>query len=109
VSVVDAWIRTDAGKLLSVRTGHSRAGSARDDGRAGGRLEPRPATEYADLQPFTDPASRVRDQRGMDRKAGGRSRPCRQQKLPICRDFYGSDGTRTRDLRRDRPVLGLPG
>src|SRR5437773_2732779 len=23
--------------------------------------------------------------------------------------FYGSDGTRTRDLRRDRPVLPLPG
>jgi hypothetical protein len=29
----------------------------------------------------------------------------RQQKLPICRDFYGSDGTRTRDLRRDRPAF----
>jgi hypothetical protein len=27
----------------------------------------------------------------------------RQHNLPICRDFYGSDGTRTRDLRRDRP------
>ena len=24
-------------------------------------------------------------------------------------DFYGSDGTRTRDLRRDRPVLVFPG
>ena len=23
--------------------------------------------------------------------------------MPICREFYGSDGTRTRDLRRDRP------
>jgi hypothetical protein len=23
--------------------------------------------------------------------------------------FYGSDGTRTRDLRRDRPVMALPG
>jgi hypothetical protein len=22
--------------------------------------------------------------------------------------FYGSDGTRTRDLRRDRPVMVLP-
>src|SRR5215216_142995 len=29
--------------------------------------------------------------------------------MPICRDFYGSDGTRTRDLRRDRPVMALPG
>jgi hypothetical protein len=25
----------------------------------------------------------------------------------ICRDFYGSDGTRTRDLRRDRPAVSL--
>jgi hypothetical protein len=24
-------------------------------------------------------------------------------------DLYGSDGTRTRDLRRDRPVLALAG
>jgi hypothetical protein len=29
--------------------------------------------------------------------------------MPICRFFYGSDGTRTRDLRRDRPVLVVPG
>jgi hypothetical protein len=33
----------------------------------------------------------------------------RQHKMSICRDFYGSDGTRTGDLRRDRPVLALPG
>jgi hypothetical protein len=26
-----------------------------------------------------------------------------------CKDFYGSDGTRTRDRRRDRPVLALAG
>ncbi len=25
--------------------------------------------------------------------------------MPICRDFDGSDGTRTRDLRRDRPAF----
>jgi hypothetical protein len=24
-------------------------------------------------------------------------------------ELYGSDGTRTRDLRRDRPVMALPG
>jgi hypothetical protein len=30
--------------------------------------------------------------------------PGRQREMPICRSFYGSDGTRTRDLRRDRPV-----
>jgi hypothetical protein len=29
--------------------------------------------------------------------------------MPVCRYFYGSDGTRTRDLRRDRPVLMLAG
>jgi hypothetical protein len=29
----------------------------------------------------------------------------RDHKMPICRDFYGSDGTRTRDLRRDRPAF----
>jgi hypothetical protein len=26
----------------------------------------------------------------------------RQHNMPFCTDFYGSDGTRTRDLRRDR-------
>jgi hypothetical protein len=25
--------------------------------------------------------------------------------MPIYRNFYGSDGTRTRDLRRDRPAF----
>ena len=39
------------------------------------------------------------------REAGGRC----MTKMPICRYFYGSDGTRTRDLRRDRPVLPLAG
>jgi hypothetical protein len=29
--------------------------------------------------------------------------------MPIYRDFYGSDGTRTRDLRRDTPVVVPPG
>jgi hypothetical protein len=32
-----------------------------------------------------------------------------KRKTPACRRFRdGSDGTRTRDLRRDRPVLALP-
>jgi hypothetical protein len=47
----------------------------------------------------------VRDVRGM-KEVGGRLRPAGQQKdanLQVC---YGSDGTRTRDLRRDRPVRG---
>jgi hypothetical protein len=43
------------------------------------------------------------------RETGGRLRRARQQKMPLCRDLYGSDGTRTRDLRRDRPVLVLAG
>jgi hypothetical protein len=35
--------------------------------------------------------------------------PERQQRVLICRDFEnGSDGTRTRDLRRDRPVMAVP-
>jgi hypothetical protein len=34
----------------------------------------------------------------------------RQQNMGICRVFFNrSDGTRTRDLRRDRPVMALPG
>jgi hypothetical protein len=31
-------------------------------------------------------------------------RLARQHTMPICRLSYGSDGTRTRDLRRDRPL-----
>jgi hypothetical protein len=27
--------------------------------------------------------------------------------MPIYRNSYGSDGTRTRDLRRDRPLMAL--
>jgi hypothetical protein len=33
-----------------------------------------------------------------------------ERKVPVSRDFEnGSDGARTRDLRRDRPVTALPG
>jgi hypothetical protein len=46
-------------------------------------------------------ASRA-DLRGM-RRSRGRLRLARRQKMPICRGFDGSDGTRTRDLRCDRP------
>jgi hypothetical protein len=38
------------------------------------------------------------------RKAGSRLRLSQQRNVVICRDFSGSDGTRTRDLRRDRPA-----
>jgi hypothetical protein len=38
-----------------------------------------------------------------------RSAKTPKEKVPVTRDFRdGSDGTRTRDLRRDRPVLALP-
>jgi pimeloyl-ACP methyl ester carboxylesterase len=43
------------------------------------------------------------------KEAGGRLRLIWQRKMPIYRQLSGSDGTRTRDLRRDRPVLLLPG
>jgi hypothetical protein len=36
-------------------------------------------------------------------QTGGRSCLHRRQRTAMCRYFYGSDGTRTRDLRRDRP------
>jgi hypothetical protein len=37
--------------------------------------------------------------------AGNGSRQSMQRQVPICRHFEsGSDGTRTRDLRRDRPI-----
>src|SRR5262249_18663625 len=45
---------------------------------------------------------RVRDLRGMCERPAVE----RRQKIPICRYFSGSDGTRTRDLRRDRPLPG---
>ena len=50
----------------------------------------------------------VRDVCGM---LGGRRRfaPPKATKHADVQDCYGSDGTRTRDLRRDRPVLVLPG
>jgi hypothetical protein len=38
-------------------------------------------------------------------EAGGRLRLSRQQKDGDLQVFYGSDGTRTRDLRRDRPAF----
>jgi hypothetical protein len=46
---------------------------------------------------------RERDPRGRSKKPA----VCAAQKMPICTYFNGSDGTRTRDLRRDRPVLVL--
>jgi hypothetical protein len=39
------------------------------------------------------------------KKAGGRY----VKYYADLQDFYGSDGTRTRDLRRDSPVMVVPG
>ena len=47
-----------------------------------------------------------RDMRGTN-EAGGRLRLASRKKSDLQR-FYGSDGTRTRDLRRDRPVPAQP-
>jgi hypothetical protein len=45
----------------------------------------------------------VRDERRMEKKPA----VLVSRNTSICRQFYGSDGTRTRDLRRDRPVMAL--
>src|SRR5262249_23934372 len=46
-----------------------------------------------------------RDERGTEKRPAVYS----TEKMPICRYFIGRDETRTRDLRRDRPVLALAG
>jgi hypothetical protein len=46
----------------------------------------------------------ARDERG-GRRSITPSRATKDANLQVC---YGSDGTRTRDLRRDRPVLVVP-
>jgi hypothetical protein len=50
----------------------------------------------------------VRDVRGMPRSRRS-SAPEQATKHAYMQGFYGSDGTRTRDLRRDRPVMAVPG
>jgi hypothetical protein len=50
---------------------------------------------------------RVRDERGM-RRSRRSSAPRSTTKDDDLQAFYGSDGTRTRDLRRDRPVGAQP-
>jgi hypothetical protein len=50
---------------------------------------------------------RVRDMRGMIRSRRSFA-PAQATKEAVLQVLYGSDGTRTRDLRRDRPVMALP-
>jgi hypothetical protein len=47
------------------------------------------------------PAGCTRDEAETD----GRLRLSRQHNMAILQEIYGSDGTRTRDLRRDRPAF----
>ena len=67
-----------------------------------------PTTEHAALQPFQAEKRLTKCLCGSPRdgrKAGGRLCLLWQRNMRICRDLYGSDGTRTRDLRRDRPAF----
>ena len=104
------------GSLRSiVRQGRScaRAGSARDGRGPVPRLAPNRRQKLARLQHFWRAVrgrSPVPNRCG--RPAGSRRShaPMLATKDPSLQDlFYGSDGTRTRDLRRDRPVLVSPG
>jgi hypothetical protein len=49
----------------------------------------------------------ARDERGMKRSRRSFAPSPATKRSPL-QGFYGSDGTRTRDLRRDRPVMVLP-
>ena len=73
-------------------------------GRGMGGL--RSATAVAEI-PASKPFFRhLRDERGIERSRRSVA-PEWATKLPDLQDvFYGSDGTRTRDLRRDRPSPG---
>jgi hypothetical protein len=85
------------GRAESVPRGQWAAGSARD----GGPELCRASTKRPAIARFCRICAG-------SKKAGGRLRLNRQQNIPICRYFSGSDGTRTRDLRRDRPVQAQP-
>jgi len=83
---------------------------------ASGSLVSRPPARWAGRPSCGD--SRLRPASGGDPRpirvrdlCGMREKPAveRRRKMPICRYFSGSDGTRTRDLRRDRPVMALTG
>jgi hypothetical protein len=78
-------------------------------GLVGGRLELRPVTECGDLQRSTDqPLTHGISAGWIGRPAVIRAR-AGNRRYRFAESLYGSDGTRTRDLRRDRPVLALPG
>jgi hypothetical protein len=74
---------------------------------------PKPVTEHAGLQQFCvslGDGFALRDQRR--RPVGNRRSPpprLTTEDLDLQDVFNGSDGTRTRDLRSDRPVLVVPG
>jgi hypothetical protein len=74
------------------------------------RRSHRPAVHLAgiDGKKRLQPAIAVRDVRGIggDRQSHA---PWQTTEDADLRGFYGSEGTRTRDLRRDRPVVALAG
>jgi hypothetical protein len=78
--------------------------------RADVRAAPAPTAAHAELETGPDENQKPLQNRSSCGiyarfEAGGRLRAPSRQNIPLCRDFYGSDGTRTRDLRRDRPAV----
>jgi hypothetical protein len=80
--------------------------------RHGSRGDPRPCGRHSTLRGLTATAGFLgrfqadsRAGSARDEEAGGRM----SNTYADLQDFYGSDGTRTRDLRRDRPVFGAAG
>jgi hypothetical protein len=102
------WIRAgcplelSSAKTKQLQTHRSRSGDQPTSGQVGrssscGDSRLRPASS-GDPRPI-----RVRDLCGMQEEPAVE----RREKKPICRYFSGSDGTRTRDLRRDRPLQNV--
>jgi hypothetical protein len=88
-------------KPLEIRRFHLASGT---DGRRPGRSS---ALRGSAALSGADPPLPVRDERGMTRSRRS-YRSGLARKHPDLQVLYRSDGTRTRDLRRDRPVMALP-
>jgi len=76
-------------------------------------LAPKPATDQGPVCSTFGAGSQLISSAESAREAGRKPAVVRAKtdnKESDLQDvFYGSDGTRTRDLRRDRPVLVVPG
>jgi hypothetical protein len=90
--------------------GYARAGSPRDDRGPVARLAPQTGDGKCPFAALLAFGSRLISRAESVREAGGKPAVvCAKtdNKRSRLQDvFYGSDGTRTRDLRRDRPVRG---